>query len=692
MPGQRIALFCAGAAARAWRGRLGRRGVRLTVVAEPGTAALPRSALDGFDAIVIGDATGAQWLEAAGSVRDGTPVLCAPGAAAGAAAASLAGARLTDCSPLRFAPAARQLGEAIAAGALGNITGFEARFGALPGAEARAAAYWDVRFGGGALARTGADLFDLLAWWLGALTACALDDDAAGGVEAEALARVATGSGVEGIVEVSRLRPLGNTIVVTGTQGRVEVALPSFALRTDLPDLFGAAGPDERRVDIERLRVDAWLASITGRAPPSTPMLARYDTTSLLRNLYACRRRRLHVWERELAPSTAGSAADAWAGRRVLVTGGTGFIGARVVELLAARGADVLLAVRDRARVARVARCAVRIEAAELEDSDAVARLAAGREIAMSLAYDVRRSGEQNLSLHRAVAAGCARAGVRRFVHLGSVATCDGWPGGDLDDASTCCGPGSEYKAAKCAMEADLARRAAESGLDAVVLAPTIVYGPYSALWTDTLVEWLATGTVELPRSGLGHCHAVYVDDVATALLAAAAAQGVGGRRYLVTGPAPIDWADFVGAVAAALGHRILRGEPPPVAVATRPSLLRAVWKDPLALANWPPARRTLAALRDRLGSDRIERLRHFVAGLRRDPGGVTHRPAHERPDLFLSRTRIDASAIRRDFALPPATSVDAGLALTQAYVRWRYADAAANAGTGAAAMPGRPR
>lgn len=687
MPALRIALFCSAAAARGWRKRLRRRGVVLTVITDrPGP---PPPAPDGFDAIVVGDACGARQLAAAGRVLPGTAVLCAPGGTRGAPAACLAAARVTDCAPWRFAPAAQRVRAAIVAGTLGSVTGFDARFGATPGADARSAAYWDPRFGGGVLADLGAGVLDLLAWMLGALTARALDDDAAGGVEAEALARVATTAGVEGIVEVSRLRSLRNSIVVTGTRGRCEIGLPSLELRAAPPQSVGGPSAGGKRVDIERSRVDAWIASITGNAQPPADLLVRTDVALLLHDLRACRRRRPHVWEGELASSTAASTApDAWTGRRVLVTGGTGFIGARAVELLAARGADVLLAVRDRARVARVARLPVRVETANLEDGDEVARLAAGREIVLSLAYDVRRTGEQNLALHRAVATGCVRAGVRRFVHLGSVATCDGWPRVDLDDASPCCGPGSEYKAAKCAMEADLARRATESGLAVVVLAPTIVYGPFSGLWTDTLVEWLATGTVELPRSGLGHCHAVYVDDVATALLAAAAAPVVGVRRYLVTGPAPIEWMEFIDAVADALGRRVTRGEPAATAAATPPTLLRAVWNDPLALANWPPARRALAALRERLGADRIEQLRRVVAGLRRDPGNVTHRPALERSDLFLARSRIDASAIRRDLALPPPTAAAAGLALTQAYVRWRHGGAAEGAAA-ASASPG---
>jgi nucleoside-diphosphate-sugar epimerase len=83
-------------------------------------------------------------------------------------------------------------------------------------------------------------------------------------------------------------------------------------------------------------------------------------------------------------------------------------------------------------------------------------------------------------------------------------------------------------------------------GLAVVVIQPTVIYGPHGPRWTVSALERLAREPGLLP-SGAGHgiCNAVYVDDVVSALLLAAAVPGAAGGRFIVSGPAPVSWGDF---------------------------------------------------------------------------------------------------------------------------------------------------
>ncbi len=75
-------------------------------------------------------------------------------------------------------------------------------------------------------------------------------------------------------------------------------------------------------------------------------------------------------------------------------------------------------------------------------------------------------------------------------------------------------------------------------------MQPTIVYGPFSRLWTIDPADMLINATVVLPDRGEGICNAVYVDDVVDAMILAAKNPAAVGQRFLVSGE-PITWAQF---------------------------------------------------------------------------------------------------------------------------------------------------
>jgi predicted dehydrogenase len=102
--------------------------------------------------------------------------------------------------------------------------------------------------GGGVLTDTASHVLDILLWWFGP-DAEVLDyqDDSLGGVEADAEARIRFGA-VDVRLELSRLRALGISCVVTGTEAEVRIG-------TDFPagecTLITAAGEELHRGDVK---------------------------------------------------------------------------------------------------------------------------------------------------------------------------------------------------------------------------------------------------------------------------------------------------------------------------------------------------------------------------------------------------------------------------------------------------------
>lgn len=223
------------------------------------------------------------------------------------------------------------------------------------------------------------------------------------------------------------------------------------------------------------------------------------------------------------------------------VTGGTGFVGGRVLAL--ADGA-----IRALARRAQPAQCGTAWIMGDLADGAALARLCAGADAVIHIAGVVNapdRAGFDtgNIAGTAAVLAAAADAGVRRFVHVSSLAARE---------------PGlSMYGASKAAAEALVAA----SGLDWIMVRPPAVYGPGDAEMVD-LYRLAKHGLAVAPK---GRISVIYVDDLAAALLALA----VGGPSRVVLeiddgrGDAGgYSYADYAQAVGIGMGRDRVRTVP----------------------------------------------------------------------------------------------------------------------------------
>lgn len=225
-----------------------------------------------------------------------------------------------------------------------------------------------------------------------------------------------------------------------------------------------------------------------------------------------------------------------------LVTGATGFLGSHLVTALLARGVRVRAFARPAWRNAGGAPGPAEPAFGDIRDAEAIAGAAEGCDTVFHTAAIVsfRSSGrgeqmEVNVGGTRAVVGACLRAGVRRLVHVSSVAAVGRRSDGGLADESTEFNwpPALTYRNSKHLGEREVLEGVSR-GLDAVIVNPSVIIGPGDRnVHGGQLVRDAARGRLfAYTRGGI---NLVGVEDVVDGVLRAAD-RGVAGRRYILGG------------------------------------------------------------------------------------------------------------------------------------------------------------
>jgi nucleoside-diphosphate-sugar epimerase len=244
----------------------------------------------------------------------------------------------------------------------------------------------------------------------------------------------------------------------------------------------------------------------------------------------------------------------------VFVTGGSGFIGGRLVERLVGEGRPVRALARSEASAERVAALGAKPVRGDIADRASLDAAAAGSSVAFHLAAHLGEWGpwaefeRGNVEGTRNVLAACAEAGVRRFVHCGTeAALMAGKPLVHVDETALL-RPDSRapYPATKARAERDV-REANREGFETVVLRPRFVWGKGDTTLLPELVETIEKGRFAWIGGGRNVTDTTHVDNVVEGLLLAAE-RGHSGEAYFVTDGEPIVFREFVTAMLRTQG------------------------------------------------------------------------------------------------------------------------------------------
>jgi nucleoside-diphosphate-sugar epimerase len=360
----------------------------------------------------------------------------------------------------------------------------------------------------------------------------------------------------------------------------------------------------------------------------------------------------------------------------VLITGATGFLGGRLVErLLLECDAKPRVLLRNYARAASLARFGldrITLIKGELSDSQSLSRAVDGCKVVFHCAID-RDDRESNISGVEALIAACLRQNAR-LVHVSTFAVYVPLKDGDLDESIEPVRTGVPYSDMKLDVEEKVMEAVRTRGLDATIILPTVVYGPYGKAWSSYPASQLASGTVVLPDSGNGLCNAVYVDDVCQAMIRAATLPAARGRRYLVSGPDNPSWGAFYQSIADAIGKpgprlastdQLMRDASNPLKV------LKLLLGDPKRITRWGPMRDLAQWAKLRLSPSAKIRLKGYYSLYRRHAPAAVYTPNAQQMALFRAKCRVRIERAKAELGYQPAYEFVRGMGITAEWLRW---------------------
>ena len=218
---------------------------------------------------------------------------------------------------------------------------------------------------------------------------------------------------------------------------------------------------------------------------------------------------------------------------RVLVTGGSGFTGSRVVRLLVELGHEVTALGRSATAAESVTSLGATPVFGDLDDAASVdaAFATSGAEALVNVA-------SVGFGHAPAIVSAALEAGIRRAVFVSTTAIFT-----SLNAAS---------KSVRVAAEEAIT----SSGLEWTIVRPTMIYGGPGDRNLWRLLRFLPrVEAVPLPDGGHRLQQPVHVDDLARAIVAAVERPAAVGRCYDVAGPEALAFLDMVEQAARAVGR-----------------------------------------------------------------------------------------------------------------------------------------
>jgi dihydroflavonol-4-reductase len=230
---------------------------------------------------------------------------------------------------------------------------------------------------------------------------------------------------------------------------------------------------------------------------------------------------------------------------KVFVTGGTGFIGGRVVAALCARGDDVVALVRDPAKAADLEKLGATLVKGDLSSSDAIRAACEDCDAVIhgAAVYKVGIPKSERDAMHEANVRGTERvldaawqAGVGRILYVSTI-NVFGNTHNDVVDETYEREPGnwlSVYDETKYLAHQVAVDRIGK-GAPIVIVQPGGVYGPGDHSELGNVIDQTRSGKLRaLPFAGMG-LNLVYVDDAAAGILLALD-KGEVGESYVLGG------------------------------------------------------------------------------------------------------------------------------------------------------------
>jgi uncharacterized protein YbjT (DUF2867 family) len=229
---------------------------------------------------------------------------------------------------------------------------------------------------------------------------------------------------------------------------------------------------------------------------------------------------------------------------KVLVTGGTGFIGSKVVHALRAREHNVRVLVRRPERATQLAAWGAELVAGDVTDPVSLRAAVEGCTHVVHLVSILKGSPSdfQRVMTQgtKELLAASKEAGIERIVLMSALGTSE-----TTKDTIP-------YFASKWAMEQETAR----SGLEYTIFRPSFVFGSDGGALPLFIKQVRYSPVVTVIGSGVQRIQPIWVDDVAEYFARGVDEPKAANRTFEIGGPDVLTWNELYPKIAKVLGKR----------------------------------------------------------------------------------------------------------------------------------------
>ncbi len=235
--------------------------------------------------------------------------------------------------------------------------------------------------------------------------------------------------------------------------------------------------------------------------------------------------------------------------RKILITGGTGFVGSQLARCLAEAGHDVTALGRNKYRTHRTNHPNIRLIQCDIRDTDSVVSACERQELvyhaaALTSPWGSRKLFQQiNVEGTRNIVLGCTRHAVQRLVHVSSTSIFFDFKDmlSQSDDApyaspQACAYSESKRDAERVVFEAN------RNGLFTFTVRARAVFGVGDSSMFPRLIEAAKSGRLRQIGNGDNYVDLTYIDNLVLALVLAAERGRTGGICTITNGEPVLLW------------------------------------------------------------------------------------------------------------------------------------------------------
>jgi dihydroflavonol-4-reductase len=252
---------------------------------------------------------------------------------------------------------------------------------------------------------------------------------------------------------------------------------------------------------------------------------------------------------------------------RILVTGGTGFLGQHLVRTLRQQNLAVRVLVRPKSNCQPLAASGAEFVVGDVLDPTSLSAALKDVTAVFHLAGQLHMPGITNQAYNQLHIDGthnllqaCLDVPSLRVIIHGSTTGVLGPTGSILatENAFSTQGPSNAYEQSKARGEQLALDFAKEHNLPLIAVRPSLVYGPGDL----HLLGWfraIKRGYYRVVGSGDNLLHPIYIDDLIKGLLCCLQSNPGKERIYNLVGPQPVSIKELAAAIAHAMGHTLPR-------------------------------------------------------------------------------------------------------------------------------------